>query len=48
MREPSNPIGDDMTNDQKIARRKLSLLQLARDLANVSRACKSLPPRRRG
>lgn len=36
-----------MTTDQKIARRKLSLLQLAQDLANISRACKSLPPRRR-
>ena len=29
-----------MTTDQKIARRKLSLLDLASDLGNVSRACK--------
>jgi transposase InsO family protein len=29
-----------MTTNEKIARRKLSLLQLAQDLANVSRACK--------
>jgi hypothetical protein len=29
-----------MTTIEKIARRKLSLLQLAQDLANVSRACK--------
>jgi hypothetical protein len=29
-----------MTTDEKIARRKLSLLELAADLRNVSRACK--------
>jgi hypothetical protein len=29
-----------MTTIEKIARRKLSLLQIAQDLANVSRACK--------
>ena len=29
-----------MTTDQKIARRKLSLLDLASDLGNVSNACK--------
>src|SRR5512133_3953988 len=29
-----------MTANEKIARRKLSLLQLAQDLENVSRACK--------
>jgi hypothetical protein len=29
-----------MTAKDKIARRKLSLLELAADLANVSRACK--------
>src|ERR1041385_3569314 len=29
-----------MTTEQKVARRKLSLLELASDLANVSRACK--------
>jgi hypothetical protein len=29
-----------MTTKDKIARRKLSLLELASDLANVSRACK--------
>src|SRR4051794_13325246 len=31
-----------MTTNEKIARRKLSLLQLAQDLANVSRACKMM------
>ena len=29
-----------MTTKDKIARRKLSLLELAQELANVSRACK--------
>ena len=29
-----------MTTKDKIARRKLSLLELARELSNVSRACK--------
>ena len=29
-----------MTTDERIARRKLSLLELAQDLGNVSRACK--------
>jgi hypothetical protein len=29
-----------MTTEQKIARRKLSLLDLAQDLGNVSKACK--------
>src|SRR6185295_5330099 len=29
-----------MTTNQKIARRKLSLLELAQDLGNVSKACK--------
>ncbi|AVT77470.1 mobile element protein [Rhodopseudomonas palustris] len=29
-----------MTSKDKIARRKLSLLELATDLQNVSRACK--------
>ena len=29
-----------MTTDKKIARRKLSLLDLASELSNVSRACK--------
>ncbi len=29
-----------MTTEQKIARRKLSLLDLAADLGNVSKACK--------
>lgn len=29
-----------MTTDQKVARRKLSMLQLAADLNNVSRACR--------
>ena len=30
----------DMTTDRRIARRKLSLLELAQDLGNVSKACK--------
>jgi hypothetical protein len=34
----------DMTTNDKVARRKLSLLELATGLSNVSRACK-LPPR---
>jgi hypothetical protein len=34
------PSENDMTTEQKVARRKLSLLQLAQDLENVSRACK--------
>ena len=29
-----------MTTDARIARRKLSLLELAQDLGNVSKACK--------
>ena len=29
-----------MTTEQKVARRKLSLLELAQELSNVSRACK--------
>lgn len=29
-----------MTTDEKVARRKLSLLELAKDLQNVSKACK--------
>lgn len=29
-----------MTTDEKVARRKLSLLELAQDLGNVSKACK--------
>lgn len=29
-----------MTTEQKMARRKLSLLELAADLGNVSKACK--------
>ncbi|MCK5501720.1 MAG: helix-turn-helix domain-containing protein, partial [Tritonibacter mobilis] len=29
-----------MTTDEKVARRKLSLLELAQDLQNVSKACK--------
>jgi hypothetical protein len=29
-----------MTTHEKVARRKLSLLELARDLCNVSQACK--------
>ena len=41
LRQPSNPDREiDMTTNEKIARRKLSLLELASDLANISRACK--------
>ena len=29
-----------MTADKKVARRKLSLLELAKELSNVSKACK--------
>lgn len=29
-----------MTTEEKVARRKLSLLDLAKELSNVSRACK--------
>lgn len=29
-----------MTTEEKLARRKLSLLELAQDLRNVSKACK--------
>ena len=32
----------DMTTKDKAARRKLSLLELAKELDNVSRACKEL------
>ena len=31
---------NDMTTDKKVARRKLSLLELASDLGNVSKACR--------
>jgi transposase InsO family protein len=31
-----------MTTDQKVARRKLSLLELAKDLGNVSKACRAM------
>src|SRR6476619_5814931 len=34
-----------MTTDARIARRKLSLLELAQDLGNFSRACKQVVPR---
>jgi hypothetical protein len=33
-------IGTDMTMEKKIVRRKLSLLELASELSNVSRACR--------
>ena len=32
---------NDMTTDKKVARRKLSLLELASDLGNVSKACRN-------
>jgi len=31
-----------MTTDKKVARRKLSLLELASDLGNVSKACRMI------
>ncbi|GAA0574101.1 hypothetical protein GCM10008997_23680 [Halomonas salifodinae] len=31
-----------MTTEEKVARRKLSLLELAKDLQNVSKACKPM------
>ena len=37
---PQPKGGTDMTTEAKIARRKLSLLQLAQELNNVSRACR--------
>jgi transposase InsO family protein len=36
----SKPPENDMTTNEKIARRKLSLLELAAELSNVSKACK--------
>ena len=38
--DQSNPKDNDHDLQGKIARRKLSLLELATDLQNVSRACK--------
>jgi len=38
--DQSNPGKTIMTSKDKIARRKLSLLELAQELSNVSRACK--------
>lgn len=37
---PPQPQETDMTTDVRIARRKLSLLELAQDLGNVSKACR--------
>src|SRR5262249_61821633 len=40
LRTTSKPHTEyDMTTDEKVARRKLSLLELASDLGNVSKAC---------
>ena len=36
----SNQEEADMTTDEKIARRKLTLLELAQGLGNASKACK--------
>ena len=36
----NNKPNTDMTAENKVARRKLSLLELAQDLSNVSKACK--------
>jgi hypothetical protein len=33
---------NEMTTDRKVARRKLSLLELASDLGNVSKACRMI------
>jgi transposase InsO family protein len=35
-------LEDRMTTEQKVARRKLSLLELAQDLGNVSKACRMM------
>ena len=40
LRAPSTTPESHMTTTRKVARRKLSLLDLASDLGNVSRACK--------
>src|SRR5215467_7998873 len=41
LRTTSKPQTEhDMTTDKKVARRKLSLLELASDLGNVSKACR--------
>ena len=41
LRSTSNPKEEkDMTTAKKIARRKLSLLELAAEMKNVSRACR--------
>lgn len=37
---PSSKADDMTTTTEKVARRKLSLLELASDLDNVSKACK--------
>ena len=39
---PPRRIGDTMTTDQKIIRAKVGLLELAKQLGNVSQACKML------
>lgn len=36
----SNPSENDITSQEKMARRKLSLLELASELSNMSKACK--------
>jgi hypothetical protein len=41
LRTTSKPQTEhDMTTDKRVARRKLSLLELASDLGNVSKACR--------
>jgi len=43
LRTTSKPqTENDMTTDKKVARRKLSLLELASDLGNVSKACRMI------
>src|SRR5215467_15107425 len=43
LRTTSKPQTEhDMTTDKKVARRKLSLLELASDLGNVSKACRMI------
>src|SRR5262249_20526310 len=43
LRTTSKPHTEyDMTTDEKVARRKLSLLELASDLGNVSKACRMI------
>jgi hypothetical protein len=39
---PASAIGDTMTTERKIIRAKVGLLELAKQLGNVSQACKMM------